>query len=175
MANFFKNNKPLKIKAIETNYKGYRMRSRLEARWAIFFDNLNMKWWYEPEGFSFNGERYLPDFYLPDFDGGTFAEVKFEATPKEIDLCRQVSNLTGKIFLICEGVPGPQSLKYFYPDEDWTRQGYPKFDHGYEENRMWDSGGDTLSESDIEASICEYTKAVKAARAARFEHNELKR
>ena len=33
------------IKAIETYYKGYRFRSRLEARWAVFFDaagiNLN--------------------------------------------------------------------------------------------------------------------------------------
>ena len=26
------------IKAIETYYKGYRFRSRLEARWAVFFD-----------------------------------------------------------------------------------------------------------------------------------------
>ena len=26
------------IKPIETNYKGYRFRSRLEARWAVFFD-----------------------------------------------------------------------------------------------------------------------------------------
>lgn len=26
------------IKAIDTYYKGYRFRSRLEARWAVFFD-----------------------------------------------------------------------------------------------------------------------------------------
>jgi len=26
------------IKAIETQYRGYRFRSRLEARWAVFFD-----------------------------------------------------------------------------------------------------------------------------------------
>lgn len=25
---------------IETEYKGYRFRSRLEARWAVFFDTL---------------------------------------------------------------------------------------------------------------------------------------
>lgn len=30
------------IRAIETNYKGFRMRSRLEARWATFFDALGM-------------------------------------------------------------------------------------------------------------------------------------
>lgn len=26
------------IKAIDTIYKGYKFRSRLEARWAVFFD-----------------------------------------------------------------------------------------------------------------------------------------
>lgn len=28
------------IKAIETKYKGYRFRSRLEARYAVAFDNI---------------------------------------------------------------------------------------------------------------------------------------
>ena len=31
------------IKAIETVYKGYRFRSRLEARWAVFFDACGVK------------------------------------------------------------------------------------------------------------------------------------
>ena len=34
------------MKPIETEYKGYRFRSRLEARWAVFFDALNIKWEY---------------------------------------------------------------------------------------------------------------------------------
>jgi hypothetical protein len=50
------------IKAIETQYKGYRFRSRLEARWAVFFDALGVRWEYEPEGFDMDGVRYLPDF-----------------------------------------------------------------------------------------------------------------
>jgi hypothetical protein len=51
------------IKAIETVYNGYRFRSRLEARWAVFFDTLGVKYEYEPEGFELpDGERYLPDF-----------------------------------------------------------------------------------------------------------------
>ena len=51
------------MKAIETRYKGYHFRSRTEARWACFFDELGVKWEYEPEGFDL-GEvgRYLPDF-----------------------------------------------------------------------------------------------------------------
>ena len=66
------------IKAIETRYKGYRFRSRLEARWAVFFDSLGTEWEYEKEGFDL-GEplgRYLPDFYLPKF--AAWAEVKPE-------------------------------------------------------------------------------------------------
>lgn len=55
------------MKVIETEYKGYRFRSRLEARWAVFFDTLNIKWEYEKEGYELsNGQRYLPDFWLPD-------------------------------------------------------------------------------------------------------------
>lgn len=56
------------IKAIETKYKGFRFRSRLEARWAIFFDMIGLKYEYEVEGFDMNGVRYLPDFYIPSLD-----------------------------------------------------------------------------------------------------------
>ena len=55
------------IQAIETQYNGYRFRSRLEARWAVFFDSLGVPYLYEPEGFELgDGVRYLPDFWLPD-------------------------------------------------------------------------------------------------------------
>ena len=57
----------MEIKAIETEYNGYRFRSRLEARWAVFFDAAKIKYEYEPEGFELaDGTRYLPDFYLPE-------------------------------------------------------------------------------------------------------------
>ena len=63
------------IKAIQTEYNGIKFRSRLEARWAVFFDAANIKYEYEVEGFELeNGDRYLPDFYLPDLD--LFVEVK---------------------------------------------------------------------------------------------------
>lgn len=39
------------IKSIETKYNGFRFRSRLEARWAIFFDMVGLKYEYEVEGF----------------------------------------------------------------------------------------------------------------------------
>lgn len=65
------------IKPIETIYNGYRFRSRLEARWAVFFDALHIKYEYEPEGFKLrDGSYYLPDFYLPNME--TFVEIKRE-------------------------------------------------------------------------------------------------
>ncbi len=55
------------LRAIETEYKGYRFRSRLEARWAVFFDVCGVDWEYEPEGFILpGGQQYLPDFLLHD-------------------------------------------------------------------------------------------------------------
>lgn len=67
------------IAPIDTRYAGCRFRSRLEARWAVFFDSLGVRWEYEPQGFviprSEGGTTaYLPDFYLPD--SGTWVEVK---------------------------------------------------------------------------------------------------
>lgn len=56
----------MNYKAIETIHSGFRFRSRLEARWAIFFETLGVDYRYEPEGFELeDGIRYLPDFYLP--------------------------------------------------------------------------------------------------------------
>lgn len=70
------------IKPIETVYNGYRFRSRLEARWAVFFDAAGIKYEYEPEGFELeDGTRYLPDFYLPEM--GKFFECKGVMSDKD--------------------------------------------------------------------------------------------
>lgn len=49
---------------IPTMYRGYKMRSRTEARWAVAFDAAGLKWSYEAEGKDLDGEWYLPDFRL---------------------------------------------------------------------------------------------------------------
>lgn len=73
------------IQAIETVYNGYRFRSRLEARWAVFFDVLGLEYVYEPEGFDMGGTWYLPDFWLsglPSLAGGEpgwWVEIKGDA------------------------------------------------------------------------------------------------
>lgn len=81
------------MKPIETIYKGYKFRSRLEARWAKFFDCCDIKYEYEPEGFEIidnNGvkHKYLPDFYLPDAtlrhkDKGVYIEIKHSNYPHD--------------------------------------------------------------------------------------------
>ena len=56
------------MRPIETKYKGCRFRSRLEARWAVFFDALGIKWWYEPEGFMmrFDYEAFALDWDMSE-------------------------------------------------------------------------------------------------------------
>lgn len=54
----------MNFQPIETFYKNYRFRSRQEARWAVFFDELNVKWEYEVEGFElppyeFNKKQFI--------------------------------------------------------------------------------------------------------------------
>lgn len=58
------------IAAIPTEYRGRTYRSRLEARWAAFFDRLGLAHEYEP----FDLGAWSPDFLLTDID--TLVEVK---------------------------------------------------------------------------------------------------
>lgn len=57
----------LDLKPIETRWKGYRFRSRLEARWGVFFEALRLRWEYEPEGFLTDVGPYLPDFRVENW------------------------------------------------------------------------------------------------------------
>lgn len=66
------------FKAIETHYAGCCFRSRIEARWAVFFDHLGVLWEYEPQGFDLPSGWYLPDFRLNFGAGSVWWEVKGE-------------------------------------------------------------------------------------------------
>lgn len=84
----------MKHKAIETYYKGYRFRSRLEAKWAVFFDTIGIEWKYEEEGYQLpDGTWYLPDFKVKCWGkrGGIgsepfdlYIEVKGEMTAEDL-------------------------------------------------------------------------------------------
>lgn len=122
----------MEIKAIETEYNGYRFRSRLEARWAVFFDAAGIKYEYEPEGFEVKVNskeiyRYLPDFYLPDFD--LWVEVKpskSKLMDEEKKLCvflkydTQIARSNGLIIL-------GQIPNYVEYDEDNEKCFFPAF------------------------------------------------
>lgn len=47
----------------ERFYRGFRMRSGGEVRWAAFFDQVGWQWEYEPPGLCAGG-GYIPDFLL---------------------------------------------------------------------------------------------------------------
>lgn len=101
------------IKAIETEYAGCRFRSRLEARWAVFFDHLQIEWEYEPQGYESESGRYLPDFWLPELH--TWVEVKGQFTRVDIrktygalwDLGDPASGRPSRWLLILGPVPRP--------------------------------------------------------------------
>jgi hypothetical protein len=62
------------MKPIPTKWQGTTYRSRLEARWSVFFGFIGLHAIYEPEGFEHDGETYLPDFWVDEFDG--YVEIK---------------------------------------------------------------------------------------------------
>lgn len=58
------------MKPMPTYYKGYSFRSRLEARWAVFFDACGVKWEYMPEEFYLGfGMLFRPTFLLHGLEG----------------------------------------------------------------------------------------------------------
>jgi hypothetical protein len=79
------------IQPIPTWYAGCYFRSRLEARWAVFFQTLGIRWQYEAQGYDCQWRLsladgtfpYLPDFWLPDL--AMHAEVKGALTTPEAD------------------------------------------------------------------------------------------
>lgn len=57
---------------IPTIYKNYKFRSRLEAKWAMFFDLLGWKYEYEPCDLK----GWIPDFVLIGAKTNTLVEIK---------------------------------------------------------------------------------------------------
>jgi hypothetical protein len=110
------------IQAIPTEWKGVTFRSRLEARWAIYFDQLGLPYCYEQEGFDLPSGKYLPDFWLPTL--ATFVEIKPHAPTRDEQIaCLDLADVTGKRVLLFYGEPG-----------HWLGAGYGEGDSGI---RYW--------------------------------------
>lgn len=180
------------LRAITTRYKGYAFRSRLEARWAVFFDHLKIRWEYEAEGFELgNGLRYLPDFWLPDWD--LWVEVKPDA-PDDVTsekAARLAAQSEYPIF-VTNGMPGQGGTLFLYSKLHGSRQGEAEVDWAAQDsNFMWiftdelrrDMAVKTKSSAEIftvsadrspQQGVAEWyspgaREAVAAARSSRFE------
>lgn len=193
------------IKAIETEYKGYRFRSRLEARWAVFFDACRVRWEYEPEGFMLpNGKYYLPDFLLHNVEGRAagdlYVEVKGKMTEADAEKIYSFSgwemcgNGIENPILIVAGIPEGDSI---WDIEDychtWGYQGFPGIQGGpYPFNFETIDGDYFVAHPGInwngrfelfgddgtytrERDDTATERAFRIARQARFEHGETPR
>lgn len=160
------------ITPIETKYAGCLFRSRLEARWAVYFDTLGIHWEYEMEGYQLPSGWYLPDFWLPQVK--VFAEVKYAGGFDAVALrkCKELAEIR---MLPC-GIPdGPTCL---------LLDGTPAF-RGYEmagcpgnvfvlsnrylhEGRFWVDPFENVKQSQFFDFFTDVPPAVEAAKSARF-------
>lgn len=183
------------VKPIETHYAGCRFRSRLEARWAVFFDHLGIAWDYEPQGFDLPSGLYLPDFWLPEIRKGIWYEAKGRIpTGVEQNLAHELATHTGSEVLIASGgIPWPpgepttgaigRMAMIFYPSIDGCHCWDLPFDWciGPISGRIgieFAGIGSRVTDDDLTGPH-EHTHdhprlvaAYRAARSARFEHGE---
>ena len=92
---------------IPTTYAGIHFRSRLEARWAAFFNELRWPWEYEPRDFS----GWIPDFILL---GATpvYIEVKPASKfPPAVAAKIDVTECTDEVLIV--------GLTPSLPDDEW--------------------------------------------------------
>lgn len=81
--------------ALPTTYNGNTYFSRLEAKWACFFEHAKINNTYEAQGYSVeDGTKYNPDFYFPDYD--IYGEVKGNIKYWQKDIERVSKFLTSK-------------------------------------------------------------------------------
>lgn len=174
------------LRSIETTYKGYRFRSRLEARWAVYFDYLDLEWEYEKEGFDLEDPwhmsmSYLPDFWLPQVR--MWAEVKpVSFTATEFHALALLAMHTRNDCILLVGVPDckPYDTVEWRPSDEWgmvedgiittdcvlsNYRNYPTAEHRF----YGSTGGTRPRDFAIGGMFDDVYEAVCAARSARFE------
>ena len=139
-----------RIQAIPTTYNGINFRSRLEAKWARFFDMAEWRWEYEPEDFG----GYIPDFVLL---GHTkiYVEVKPTYSSEEVrHKCSKAATLSDAVGrVLCLGA----TIGY-REDQITSNQCYGSgfvlgFAFGDDFDKQWDSSGSDLFAAEM--IICE--------------------
>jgi hypothetical protein len=171
----------IELKPIETRYKDCRFRSRLEARWAVFFESMKIPWSYEYEGFELpGGARYLPDFLLPKNDIWVEIKPSNPETGYLIKLTDFAWNLGKRLLLLRGDSPHPGEF-----EAELFEYGTVFTDAEFLDCRRCDGvwiGGDGWAHSlRCTCSLDRWTypvgndrvlKSLSAARSARFEFGE---
>jgi hypothetical protein len=165
--------------SLPTKYNGYNFRSRTEARWAVYFDAMKIKYYYEYEDYVLpNGRRYLPDFFLPDYErgNGCFVEVKGKFTDNEKQMCYDLCNLTRLSVVMLEGVPDFCVFEYyqcFGDKKPFESEGLFLSPDKYNGNRIyWNPSYEGFVNGRFKKGdwIGSHDFAVLKAREAQFEH-----
>ncbi len=106
----------LRVPSISARYDGHDFRSRLEARYAIFFRWVNIPYEYEPRVVHLRpGLNYLPDFWLPD--QRMWLEVKGPSPNQaEMEKGRLLHKVTGQAVVIFAGNPGLANASMTYAE-----------------------------------------------------------
>lgn len=158
-----------RVSAIETSYAGCRFRSRLEARWAVIFDHMEIPWQFEPQGYSLPSGRYLPDFMIEGPDGKPFfIEIKGGMpTTREFEVATEINLYVAPLVIFAGDVPrrrGDGTGWIFTPDGDggeWSMT---------DPEQALIFGGSHYPPGT--GTLDGWDEAVTAGRSARFEHGE---
>jgi len=171
------------VKPIETPYKGYRFRSRLEARWAVFFDAMGISYEYEPEGFDLgDGVWYLPDFLLHFKERDVFVEIKPENYATKMndhfknEKIRKFCMESDKEIVLCMGMPDKltltlkkQDTQIWIDDYNSDPELQKKFPNSKPEYKVFLHMHPI---SFVALGIERFKKALELARSARFDRSD---
>lgn len=126
------------IPARPTTYNGIHMRSRLEAKFAAFFDQQGYRWDYEPRCYADAEGQYLPDFQL-HWARPAFVEIK-GATPS----C--LFDVQAQMQTVWSSEPAAQLILIVdESDEGWAAGTTVCRSHGCKTwHRYWGGGRDGL-------------------------------
>ena len=82
------------VKPIPATVYGVTTRSRLEARWIIFFERAGIPWEYEPQAYRVGSRGYLPDFRIRPHHGADQAWMEIKPLADTFDDPRWAGTVT---------------------------------------------------------------------------------
>ena len=119
------------LKAKPTIYEGHRYRSRTEARWAHYFNILEINYIPDPQSVTIDDSlfgfptNYIPDFRFPKIR--VWAEVKgsVELTPTEKGKIVGLVSGSNEPCLVLQGIPQVKPYLCLLPEEFANNNGIP--------------------------------------------------